>query len=157
MSKKGRVSKIQLFFKNEMYALLYQLIIVPVLMYVVYQLFMKSLSFSNNGIMEVFYLVILIGVMIGTMYIISYIYNNLFKMPVEYYGITGAIFLGISGILNALFKMKYDVQCADDTVSTCANAITNMRLSTFILICVIIFYILFLLMHLITRKQKDAE
>src|SRR5574344_189522 len=125
MSKKGRVSKIQLFFKNEMYALLYQLIIVPVLMYVVYQLFMKSLSFSNNGIMEVFYLVILIGVM--------------------------------SGILNALFKMKYDVQCADDTVSTCANAITNMRLSTFILICVIIFYILFLLMHLITRKQKDAE
>ena len=120
-----KLKSVDTFVINLLYAMLYQFIFVPILSIGSYWIFEEALSFSDDFPKELLLLALLLIINILVVYIISYIYNNLFKMKIGYYGLTGAVTLG-------LVLMVY-----------------------FIVIFLIFYYILFLLMHLITTVRKE--
>lgn len=150
-----KLKSVDTFVINLLYAMLYQFIFVPILSIGSYWIFEEALSFSDDFPKELLLLVLLLIINILVVYIISYIYNNLFKMKIGYYGLTGAVTLGLVLMVYFIVQATGSVKCAIPDSSVCADYIIILRYMNFIVIFLIFYYILFLLMHLITTVRKE--
>lgn len=150
-----KIKSVDTFVTNILYAMLYQFIFVPLLSIGSYWIFEEALSFSDDYPKELLLLVLLLIINILVVYIISYIYNNLFKMKIGYYGITGAVTTGLVLMIYFFLQAAGTVSCSTPDSSACSDYIILLRYMNFIVVFMIFYYVLFLLMHMITTVRKE--
>jgi len=138
------------------YALLYQLIFVPILSIVSYRIFVTALSYTNDYMLETLLLAFMICFDIIAVYLISYLYNKYIKVDNIYHVVVGFITSFLS-LIVMLYLRAAQSECVLLSSASCSTSILNYKFATFVFIFVLLFYVLFLLMNIVSKKQFNLD
>lgn len=140
---------------NVLYALVFELIFIPLLAYITYYIYTKLsyFSFMDNIFINYFILVILVTLNLISLYYIAYALNHIYKFELEYQIVAGIIMIFISIWVKVYYYSVEQTICGSNTNIGCFNATLNNDLATAILIFLVVYNILYIPMHMITKRK----
>lgn len=141
---------------NTLYALVYELVFIPLLAYVSFFIYVKFTMFSfmdNNVILSMILLSVLVIINLYLIYLIAYALNHIYKFDLEYQIVVGIIIIFIA----VWFKVYYHVaevnMCELGTSSSCLIAIDNNDIITTVLVFLVAYNLVYIPMHIITKRK----
>lgn len=140
---------------NVLYALVFELVLIPILGYISYFMYSKLTVFSfmdSNLFLNILLLLVLVILNIIAIYYIAYAMVHIFKFNIEYQIVTCLIILFIA----IWFKLYYSIQlsnCSIDSNITCIDAMSNNLTFTTILIFLVSYNLLYIPMHIINKRK----
>lgn len=140
---------------NVLYALVFELIFIPLLAYITYYIYTKLsyFSFMDNIFINYFIVVILVTLNLISLYYIAYALNHIYKFELEYQIVAGIIMIFISIWVKVYYYSVEQTICRTNTNIGCFNATLNNDLATAILIFLVVYNILYIPMHMITKRK----
>lgn len=140
---------------NVLYALVFELIFIPLLAYITYYIYTKLsyFSFMDSIFINYFIVVILVTLNLIALYYIAYALNHIYKFELEFQIVAGLILIFISIWVKVYYYSVEQTICNSNTNIGCFNATLNNDLATAILIFLVVYNILYIPMHMITKRK----
>lgn len=141
---------------NILYALVYQVILIPIMAYLTYSIYNKLLLVNfigDNLIMSVLIIAILIALNIVAIYYIAYALNHIYKFELEYHIVVGLIMIFVTIWFKIYYYSLEQTRCGMDSYSGCLDAMNLNKVFTTVLVFVIIYNLIYIPLHMITKKK----
>ncbi len=138
-------------------ALLYELIIVPLLGIITYfcynRFVVEQVWGVNQGVMAVT-LLLFIALNVGCLYFFAKLYIEKFHLALTYHNVTGLISIFISAWGYVYFKTIEKAACEGVSLLTCSDAVIDLKKAQMAFIAFIAYYVLFMVLVKMIKKQK---
>lgn len=140
---------------NELWALLYQFICVPLLTLLSLWLYSHFIvvSTASGGVISIFVTVILVLLNIAAIYGIAYLMENKFKMPLIYHILTGVITIFALVWINVYFVTMTNSSCDGVSAIKCGELINDSKIVMTALIASITYFLLYIVIRRIVIKK----
>lgn len=141
---------------NLLYALVYELVFIPILAYasfIIYSKLMLVNFISDNLVFNALLIIILVSANIFLVYYIAYILNHLFKFELEYQIVVGLVIIFIAVWFKLYYSSLESSLCGMDGQTGCLDAINNNKGFTSVLIFIITYNLLYIPIHILVRRK----
>ncbi|MCI8794566.1 MAG: hypothetical protein HFI73_04230 [Bacilli bacterium] len=141
---------------NVLYALVYELIFIPLLSYVSYYIYTR-LNYigiiNENLIFSSLILIVLVILNLLAVYYIAYALNHVFKFNLEYQIVIGFIIIFITIWIKMYYNSLENILCQLEGGSGCLEAARYNKLFSIVLIFVVTYNLLYVPLHKITKRK----
>lgn len=144
---------------NVLYALVFELVLIPILAYVSFFIYTKLMliDFISNSLMATAIVLILLTIVnLVIVYYIAYAMNHIFKFTLEYQIVIGLIVIFIAIWFKVYYHAIVTPNCNLSSPTECLNAINNNRAFTSVLILLVAYNLVYVPMHIITKKNGKS-
>ncbi len=140
---------------NVLYSMVFELIFIPLLAYVSYYIYanISYFSFMDNILMNYLIVAILVVLNLVALYYIAYVLNHIYKFDLEYQIVTGLIIIFIFIWVKVYYSSVEQTVCSSNVNIGCFDATLNNNMSTAILIFLIVYNLVYIPMHIITKRS----
>ena len=144
-------------FLNILYALVLQIVIMPVLGCFTYFLYDKY-TYLNLGtgysVLFFFLIIFLVALNIFCLYYLAKAFYKVYKMPLRYYFVVGLT----TSVIVSWFKIYYHfmeiVDCREVDTVKCLDSFSINRNSNIMLVLTIAYFVLFMLLYRMVKEQE---
>lgn len=144
---------------NVLYALVFELVLIPILAYVSFFIYTKLtlIDFIGNSHMATAIVLIFLTVInLVLIYYIAYAMNHIFKFTLEYQIVVGLIVIFIAIWFKVYYHALVTPSCDLSSPTECLSAMTNDQAFTTVLILLVAYNLVYVPVHIITKKNGKS-
>lgn len=154
------MNKISKRINNLLYALIYQIVIIPLLGYITYVVYDK-IAFLNvvqeSSIIFYLLIILLMAFNVVCVYGVAYLYTKVYKSKLSYYTVVGMFTLFIALWVKVYYYVLENFTCGEFISSRCLDAFKYNKVATTILIILVAYYFVYHVLHIMLEKKKSDK